>query len=523
MKLPFRGAVWPGSFSVTTLVVCALGLSPLWAQVQESRSAGKWYPRDKAKLTALLDQAFETADSRAGGAPARWQLRALIAPHAAIRYSGVVAASAYRLLREPTNVIVLAFNHRGPVDGVVTPGVDGYSTPLGVIRVNRKAARELGFPELEGDPIADHSLKNQLPFLQRAAPSATVVPLYVGRLREPELRDAARRIARRLRDGDVLIASSDFTHYGEVYNYTPFPNDSKLRKHLSSLAMDAFEEIGSLRVSAFNRHLNATGDNICGRNPIRLLLATLNELDADIYMHLADYLTSGDLTGDYSTSVGYAAMAFYPASAYRLGPRDQARLLASARATLNRYLASGKKAPAPVPPANRDDILKLPAGVFVTIKKDNKLRGCVGSLSPRKPLWSLVADRTLAASTADKRFPPLTRKDGPVRIEISVLTPLKRIPEWDDYRLGYGAVLSLNGQGGLLLPQFAAEHGWTATEFLENLSRKAGHPPNGYRDPAARLYIYEAQVFAEPAASALSAPATEADGDHRLGGTSVIR
>jgi AmmeMemoRadiSam system protein B/AmmeMemoRadiSam system protein A len=473
--------------------------TPLTAQVHRSPMAEKWYPAGKAELARSLEKAFEAAESRAGGVPPRKKLHALVAPHAGIQYSGVVAASAYRLLDNPKNVILLGFSHQKPLRGIVVPRLEAYVTPLGSIRVNREALAELGFPSAGEDELCDHSLENQLPFVQHAAPGAAVVPLYAGELSRKELVAAAAKLAARIRKGDVVIASSDFTHYGKAYGYLPYPNDEKIRTRLFNQAMHAFEEIGSIQVGEFDSYLSATGDTICGQQPIRLLMATLAQLEKDeeIYLQPADYMTSGDLTGDYSMSVGYGALAFYPASAFQVGPDDQGRLLASARQTLNRYLTEKAKAEVPVPTAERSPDLMQRNGVFVTIKKNGELRGCVGTFAGNRSLWDIVPDRTLAATSADPRFPALTREEGPVSLEISLLTPVKKIAGWKAFQTGKGAILLLEDKAGTLLPQIAGEMGWNREEFLENLARKAGLDPSAYRHPRARLYVFEAQVFAE--------------------------
>lgn len=493
------------SIPLASLVLLIAGRLPSPAQVHYSPMAGKWYPAGKQELSRAIQKALEAASTRAGGAPRRDGLRALIVPHAAIQYSGVVAASAYRLVDSPRNVIVLGFSHRKPLQGIMAPAIARYETPLGEIRLNRTLVSALGFPVAAEAGLCDHSLENQLPWLQTVAPEAGLAPLYVGELSPAALARAAARLAARMRAGDLVIASSDFTHYGKAYGYVPYPNDAQIKMRLFRQAMAAFEEIGSIRVAGFDDYLEATGDTICGREPIRLLLAALAALEKDeeLYMEPVDWMSSGELTGDFSVSVTYGALAFYPVSAFAVGPEEQRKLLASARQTLNGFLEARTKTPVPVPPADRSPALKQRAGVFVTVKKNGELRGCVGNLEASLPLWQGVPDRTLAAITADPRFPPLSHGDGPVTLEISILTPLKKLRGWQELRPGKGAVLLLEGRAGTLLPQVAAEMGWTREQFLENLARKAGLAPSAYRHPRARLYVFDAQVFAEPSAQAV--------------------
>jgi AmmeMemoRadiSam system protein A len=226
-------------------------------------------------------------------------------------------------------------------------------------------------------------------------------------------------------------------------------------------------------------------------------MAALARLKEDIYLSPADYLTSGDLLKNHSMSVTYGALAFYPSAAFAVGEADQKKLLACARQTLDRYLASGKKERTPPPGANGGADLNQRTGVFITVKKNGQLRGCVGSLFGTMGVYEAVADRTIAAASEDPRFPPVTAADGPLSLEVSLLTPLKRIKDWRRFQLGQGAAIVMNGKYGLLLPQIAEENGWNQEQFLENLSKKAGLPPQSYRDSAASLYVYSAQVIRE--------------------------
>ncbi len=477
-----RPAVW----------ICLLG-GPLLAQIQHATPmAGRWFPADPVALNKSLADAIGKAQTRALNLPPRKGLLALIAPHAGIEYSGMVAAGAFRLVNSPKTVLLVGFSHQTPLTGVVIPRVSSYTTPLGEIKVDSAAARELGFAQVEENSLCDHSLENLLPFVQKAAPGAMLVPLYAGAMNQQELQAAAQKLASRLTKGDLIVASSDFTHHGKAYQYAPFAQDKQLPQRLRERAMEAFEHAGSLNVAGFDRFLARTGDTICGRDPIRLLMAALARFPERVYMETADTQSSGEVTGDWSLSVSYGALAFYRASAYTVGPQSQRRLLAHSRAALE-ALYDGR----PAASIDTTGELRRREGVFVTIRKQGQLRGCIGNLEPRTLLPDTVADRTLAAARSDPRFPPLTRAEGPVDLEISLLTPLKRLFDWKEFRVGQGALLVLASDGGLLLPQVAKEMNWNRDQFLEGLSQKAGLDPKAYRDPKAKLYVFDAQVFGE--------------------------
>lgn len=482
------------------LLALALWL-PAAAQVpvapHVSPMAGRWFSGDAAGLTKQLAAAIETARKRQGPAPPRKHLAGLIVPHAGIDYSGVVAAEAWGLAATPAKgrtIILLAFSHKGGVRGVVSPRVSAYSTPLGTVNVNRSVAAALGFPQVDEGALCDHSLENQLPFLHELAGPAGFVPLYVGELTASEREAAARKLAARAALGDLIVASTDFTHHGRAYGYEPFGAGNDLPENLRNRAQEAFELIGSLNVPLFNEFLGSTGDTICGVEPVRLLMASMRALETKrggVYMRTVDYLNSGQLTRDWTMAVSYGALAFYPSRAYAVDERDQGALLGHARATLNSVK------PAAIEAKSAD--LEQRTGAFVTIKKNGHLRGCIGTLAPQSNLWATIADRTLAAAQSDPRFPPLTSAEGPVTLELSLLTPLKRLADWRSWKPGMGAVLTMNEHGGLLLPQIAFENNWGRDEFLRNLALKAGLPADSYRNPKASLYVFEAQVFAEPA------------------------
>ncbi len=475
-----------------------------FGQVHKIPVNDQWFPSDPAKLTAILDQSFATARTRTGDAPPRKGLLGLVAPHAGLAFSGPIAAAAYSRLDNPANVIVLGFSHRVGVRGIVAPLLEAYATPLGRLEVDRALVRQLGFTPVAEGRVCDHSIENQIPFIQRAAPRAKVIPLYVGQMTDDELRAAAAKLAARLKAGDVIVASSDFTHYGAAYGYAPFANDSQLPSRLRSRFASLVEEIGTLSVPAFEGFLSRTGDTTCGAGPIRLLMAALARWNDEVFVTPLDFTTSGDLTRDWSTSVSYGALAFYPRSAYVVSRDGERRLLASARQTLDTYLQTGKKSTTPVPADQRSAELEQRGGVFVTIKKNGVLRGCLGEFFARRPLWAMVPDRTLASATEDARFKPLTAKEAPVTLEISLLTPMKKVSSWKDVQLGQGVILFLKGQSATLLPQIAAEMGWTRTKLLEELSKKAGLPAQAYKDAQARFYVYSAHVFGEAQGAAVA-------------------
>jgi hypothetical protein len=467
----------------------------------DSPYAGSWYPDDPSELRDLLDRVFADSRQRTGPYLMPGAL-AFVVPHAGIVYSGVVAAAVYRHIEQmaPRRIILLGFCHRGAPPGLWIPRIEAIRTPLGEILIDRELAvhlvnrPEFGFlPEAS---LCDHSVEIQLPFLNRVAPASLLLPIYVGHVDPAVRQQAAHALAELLDSRTVILASSDFTHYGRSFHYEPFPADAWIADRLRDLDESLMEAAGSLRPELFLETLRTTGATLCGYEPISLLLATLRllERDDEIFQETLDYQTSGEITGDFRHSVSYAALGYFPYSAFLLGPEDQAALLESARRTLAHYQRTGERRP--ILPEGGTPALQRRAAAFVTLHKDGQLRGCVGRRAALEPLARTVPEMTLAAALDDTRFPPVTPDETGLDIEISVLSPFKRIPDRSAFRVNeHGALLQCGIHHGLLLPQVATERNWNADQFFEALARKAGVSPAVYRDPATRLYVFRAQII----------------------------
>ena len=461
--------------------------------------AGSWYPGRRSELEALLDELFAASLRRAGSSLLPRPL-AFVVPHAGLVYSGTVAASAYRHLQaaRPKRVFLLGFTHRGGAPGVTMPGIDAFQTPLGEVRVDRAAMRELASSNelsiVEESRVCDHSVEIQLPMLQRAAPDTAVVPLYVGPLDDARRTAVARVLTAQVQPGDVLIASSDLTHYGRDFGYEPFPAGPNVELRLSRLDGRAIEAAGSLDPSLFLDAMREMDSTVCGQAPIALLLETLGLLGGeDLFQQTLDYQTSGEITGDFGHSVSYGSLGYFPADSFWLDAEAKAALLASARATLNHLCATGERKP--IPPDRSIPALARRAAIFVSLHQDGDLFGCVGLRAADQPLAETAPELTLSAALDDPRFPARARVPEGLEIEISVLTPMKRIRSWTSFQVGRdGASLEYEGRTQLLLPQVAS-HGYTATRFLEALCHKAGLRSSAYRDSRARLSVFRAQVF----------------------------
>jgi len=140
-------------------------------------------------------------------------------------------------------------------------------------------------------------------------------------------------------------------------------------------------------------------------------------------------------------------------------------------------------------------------GVFVTLHKSEELRGCIGQLDPDRELYKGVQHCTLSAAFEDSRFPPLQQKElAGLDIEISVLTPFQRIENIYEITVGRHGLYIVQGYyRGLLLPQVAEQYEWDCKTFVEQTCYKAGLSESAWKDPQTEIYIFEADIFSDPA------------------------
>ncbi len=178
-----------------------------------------------------------------------------------------------------------------------------------------------------------------------------------------------------------------------------------------------------------------------------------------------------------------------------LSDSDRLELLKLARKTLEAYFADGT-----IPTYHTFcEALRKRKGAFVSLHNGAELRGCIGQLFPDRELYKIVQVCALSAALEDSRFLPVRQEELVcLEIEISVLTPFRRIGDIEEIQVGkHGLYVIRGGFRGLLLPQVATQYQWDRTTFLEQTCRKAGLPETAYRDSRTIIHTFEADVFSE--------------------------
>ena len=473
---------------------------PLVAQL-----AGAWYTANRADLLKELRGYIEAAET-----PPLDNVHALIQPHAGYRFSGPTAAYGARQVQGRTfrRVVVMGPSHRVAMPNTVSvPDATSYTTPLGELPLDtdfiRRCQESANFRVVPRAQEGENSVEMQIPMLQAALGEFKLVPLVVGQLDEEAVQAIAAKLLSLVDQDTLVVASSDFTHYGPNYGYVPFSKD--IPANLEKLDLGAVDLIRRRDLAGFRDYCRRTGATICGHEPIVLLLAMLL---GDWEAHLLHYDTSGRMLDDYDNSVSYVSLAFtgrWPEQApsrgsdvFPMEEDEKKSLLKLARGTINYYMEHGKMPQPEDVGVTITPNMQQVAGAFVTLQQKGQLRGCIGEIFPRRPVFEAVIEQAVNAAVNDPRFKPVSPREVPgLHIEISVLTPPRPVDSWKDIEIGrHGMILNKRGRQALFLPQVAPEQGWGIEETLTHLAMKAGLPPDAWRE-GAQYSVFEALVFGE--------------------------
>ena len=330
---------------------------------------------------------------------------------------------------------------------------------------------------------------------------APIVPIIIGTQNSDRLMAIAKALQPYFTADNLFVISSDFSHY-------PSYDDALTVDSCTGYAL----ETGSLE--NFQQAVEHNGDlgirnlytSACGQCAIAVMLAMAQQsgkmtLASDLHIKHIAYLNSGDSPyGGKKEVVGYHAFALFRDKKIEndqaADDSDSFTLTANDKQQL-KNLAWNAIAPARMHrPVTPTPVFESRVGVFVTLTEYGHLRGCIGHFGEDVPLGRLTEEMARAAAFEDPRFRPVTEDElCDIELEISVLTPLKRITDISQFDYGrQGIYIKKGGRSGTFLPQVAKEVNWTKEEFLGHCSQdKAGLGWDGWR--TADLYTYEAIIF----------------------------
>ncbi|RKX57842.1 MAG: hypothetical protein DRP29_07725 [Thermodesulfobacteriota bacterium] len=447
--------------------------------VREPVVAGTWYPGNKEELKSTVNKYYENSERLNISS-----IKALIVPHAGYVYSGQVAANGFNQLNKNyKKVFIIATNHAqgAYVNGISIPNATHYKTPLGEVKVSEIAPELLKQELFVNVPQAHttHVIEIELPFLQQKLRDFEIIPLVTGSLNLEQIKQAADALSKYIDEDSLIVISSDLSHYHPYEDAVKL--DTTCIKNIESMN---FEE--------------STKCEACGIYAILILMdiAKRNEWKAKII----DYKNSGDVTGDKSRVVGYSSIVFYSEKEELLTKEEQKFLLNLARETVESYVKNKKKPK--VDETKLTPAMKKVQGCFVTLNKNNDLRGCIGHILPQEELYKCIIDNAVNAAVNDHRFNPVTEDElNDIEIEISVLTVPQRLEfsSGDDLKNKLrpnidGIVLKSGFHQSTYLPQ-VWEQIPNKESFLSNLCMKGGMAIDCWKDKSTEVYTYQAFVF----------------------------
>jgi len=479
------------------VIICnlALGVGNLTAYAQgvkQPNVAGDFYPKEAEGLSLMVDDFL----SRAQPEPMNGKIFALISPHAGYGFSGQVAAYGYKLVKDKPykTVIVIGPSHHFNFSKAAVYAKGFFCTPLGYVEVDSDFTKKLLYQDEDiiSEPHAfdkEHSVEVQLPFLQKVLPGCKIVPILMGDCTLPTCEKLAALLKEAIgkRTDVLVIASSDMYH---GYDY----EEAEIVDNLS------LSYLKKMDPQALYYALREGKAQFCGGFPIVTTLILAKELGHN-KINVLKYTNSAEVTANKTKgtwTVGYSSSVIDQpeGESAMLNQEQRKKLLKIARSSIEMYLKTGKK----LEVKESDIQFNENMGAFVTLHKHEELRGCIGNLIGSQPLYLVIRDMAVESAVGDPRFPEVKLDElKDIEIEISALSPLKRVNSIDEIELGkHGVLIRRGSSSGVFLPQVATETGWSKEEFLANLcAHKAGLASDCWKDKNTELYVFTAEVFSE--------------------------
>lgn len=470
---------------VTIILIFLLSACDNCKTIRPPAVSGSFYPSEKEELSRQLDALLSSVPplKKPPG-----KIVALISPHAGIHFSGPTAAYGYKLIEGMNfeTVIIIGPYHRAYFPGASIWTSGCWETPLGAVPVDEKLAEAIlkenpSFAYSSELHFKEHSIEMELPFLQKVLKNFKIVPILISTPSLVEAKELAQAIVKNIQGKNVLIiASTDMSHY--------YP-DPVARK-MDHLTLEILQRENPQELLQQDGLKNI---ELCGLEATATVLE-IAKLMGHTHLQVLNYSTSGDVAdGDKKRVVGYGSSVIYQTV---LSKKEEKILLDISRSTLTSYVQSGEIPDFKV----SDPVLEENQAVFVTLRKNGVLRGCIGRFFPTEPLYLTVRNMTINAASKDPRFKPVRPDElDSIKIEISILSPIRRVKNSDEIEYGKNGVIVKQGDHiGVFLPSVAAETGWSKEEFLEHLCKeKAQLPADCWKDKNTELYVFTTYDFQE--------------------------
>ncbi len=477
-------------FKVILLFLMVVTMENLNAK-RECAAAGTFYSSDAIELSSQIKSLLQNAKTFK-----EEDVQAIIVPHAGYVFSAQTAAVAFNTLKKRyKNIFLIGSSHHVSFDGASIYSIGNYKTPLGEIQTNHSIVSELMknplFTYNRDAHTKEHTLEVQLPFLQTIyGDELNIVPIIMATQNMESIIEISKILKPYFDNKDNLfVISTDLSHY-------PDYEDANVvdKRTLNALIKNNPQEFINTIVKNEASNIRGLVTSACGWSSLLVLLNMTK--DENYQYEIVEYKNSGDTQyGEKNRVVGYGAVRVYKSSdKFFLTNEEKEELRQLAKLSLYEATINNKRIE--IDESSVSPKLKQHLGAFVTLKKEKQLRGCIGQFEPNQPLYKVIIEMAISAAKFDRRFNQVTEDElKDIEIEISVLTPRKKINSIDEIKIGRDGIYIVYGdKNGTYLPQVATDMNWSVEEFVKSCcEEKAGISPSDCKN--AQIFTYEAIVF----------------------------
>ncbi|MEN8304242.1 MAG: AmmeMemoRadiSam system protein B [Campylobacterota bacterium] len=453
--------------------------------------AGTFYSDNKSELSSQIKSLLQYATKFK-----EEDVQAIIVPHAGYVFSAQTAATAYATLsKKYKNIFLIGSSHHVSFDGASIYNIGNYKTPLGEIHTNHTIVSSLMqnplFTYNRDAHTKEHTLEVQLPFLQTIyGDELNIVPIIMATQNMESIIEISKLLKPYFDDeNNLFVISTDLSHYPDYEDANAVD-----RRTLNALTKNNPQEFIDTIVKNEGLNIRGLATSACGWSSLLVLLNMTK--DENYKYEIVEHKNSGDTQyGEKERVVGYGALRVYQDNEqFFLSDKEKKELLNLAKLSL--YEATINDRRVEIDESRVSSKLKQHLGAFVTLNKHKQLRGCIGQFEPDQPLYRVVVEMAISAAKFDNRFNQVTEDElKDIDLEISVLTPRKKIDSIDEIKIGRdGIYIKYGNKNGTYLPQVATDMKWDVEEFVRSCcEEKAGISPDNCKN--AEIFTYEAIVF----------------------------
>ncbi len=406
----------------------------------------------------------------------------IISPHATYQYSGKVAAKTFNLIKGDYKlIIILGPPHYQYFRGFAVYSGEYLKSPLGIIKTDSdevlKIKKSIFTVFLNKELFyEEHSINIQLPYIQETFKDVKILPIIIGDTKKDELKLLAKYLIKLLkRKKALLLISTDLSHYHKLNVAKEI--DENTIKVLENKKPDTF-----LRLKQFDKV------EACGWRALYVGMYMAKKMKLEFFPVSRGY--SSDFDGNKERVVGYFSGLYYKKKKLKIHKDEKEEIF---KIVKNTILKKKDK----VLISSENSIFNRRFGVFITLKKNGKLRGCMGNIISNTPLYKTLKRISVLSAFEDPRFEPLkSDKIKNLEINVSLIFNLRKLYNIKNLKLGEDGLLIIKGEKrGVLLPEIPALFRWDRKEFLENCCLKADLQKKCWKNKKTKIYIFNSKVL----------------------------